>query len=179
MLLDLNRLHGGRERVQRTLPPSVFDPPDEQYRLVDPIELSMEVRKAGEGVFTVAGWFRTLLELDCSRCVEPFLVPVEASFDLRYLPQAANAGEGEREVGEEDLATAYYRDGVLDVVELLREQLQLALPMKPLHDESCRGLCPVCGGNLNRTDCGHSPKWEDPRLAALKGLLTRDREKEN
>jgi uncharacterized protein len=178
MLLDLNKLHGTREHVERSLLPSVFDPQDDQYRVVSPVELSMDVQKAGEGVFNVAGRFKTTLELDCSRCLEPFQVPVDASFDLRYLPQAANAGEGEREVGDDDLATAFYREGVLDIVELLREQLQLALPMKPLHDEACRGLCAECGGNLNRTDCGHAPRWEDPRLAALKGLLTKEREKE-
>ncbi|HXW07321.1 MAG TPA: DUF177 domain-containing protein [Vicinamibacterales bacterium] len=179
MLLDLNKLQGQREHVERALPSSAFEPQDDQYRLIAPVELSMDVQKAGDDVFHVTGSFRTRLELDCSRCLEPFELPVEASFDLRYFPQTANAGEGEREIEEEDLTTAYYRDGVLDVIDLLREQLQLALPMKPLHDEACRGLCPVCGGNLNRTDCDHSSKWEDPRLAPLKGLLARDREKES
>jgi uncharacterized protein len=59
---------------------------------------------------------------------------------------------------------------------LLREQFMLALPMKPLHSEDCRGLCPECGANLNRTECGHKPAWEDPRLAPLKGLLNREKE---
>jgi uncharacterized protein len=92
------------------------------------------------------------------------------------VPQSENAGEGEREIVEDDLSTAYYREGSLDIGELLREQFQLALPMKPLCSEACRGLCPECGANLNRTDCGHAPKWEDPRLAPLKGLLNRQKE---
>ena len=46
------------------------------------------------------------------------------------------------EIGEDDLTTAFYRDGMLDIIELLREQFQLALPMKPLCSEACRGLCP-------------------------------------
>jgi uncharacterized protein len=70
------------------------------------------------------------------------------------VPHTANTGEGEREVEEDDLTTAFYRDGALDVIDLLREQFQLALPMKPLCAESCRGLCPHCGANLNRTECG-------------------------
>ena len=53
-----------------------------------------------------------------------------------------NGGDGEREIAEDDLTTAFYRDGVLDVIDLLREQFQLALPMKPLCSEDCRGLCP-------------------------------------
>ena len=104
-------------------------------------------------------------------------MPVEASFDLRYVPHEQNTGEGEREIVEDDLTTAYYRDGALDLTELLREQFQLALPMKPLCSAACRGLCPECGTNLNRTECGCVSKWEDPRLAPLKGLL--DRQKEN
>jgi uncharacterized protein len=92
------------------------------------------------------------------------------------VPQIENGGEGEREIGEDDLTTAFYKDGVLDVLELMREQFQLALPMKPLCGEACRGLCAVCGTNLNRTACDCTPIWEDPRLAALKGLLNRQKE---
>lgn len=176
MLLDLTRFHGPRERVERTLPPSAFDPQDEAYRVAAPVQLSMTVDKAGEDSFDVTGRVKTTLELECSRCVEPFTIPVDAAFELRYLPQAANAGEGEREIAEEDLATAYYREGAIDIVDMLREQFQLTLPMKPLHDEACRGLCPECGANLNRTDCGHAPAWKDPRLAPLEGLLNRSKE---
>jgi uncharacterized protein len=176
MLLDLNKLHGPRERVERTIHPSAFDPQDEMYTIVAPVELSMDVHKVRGGTFEVKGLARTRLELACSRCLEPFEIPVDAAFDLRYVPQAMNKGEGEREVGEDDLTTAYYRDGVLDIADLLREQFQLVLPMKPLHDDACRGLCPECGANLNRTECGHQPTWEDPRLAPLKGLLNRSKE---
>ena len=177
MLFDLTRLRGDREHVQRTFEPSAFDPQDEDYRVVAPVELSMDVEKAGGDTFRVTGRVQARLELACSRCLEPFEVPVDAAFELRYLPQGHNTGEGEREIEEDDLTTAYYRDGALDVIDLMREQFQLALPMKPLCSEACRGLCPDCGANLNRTTCGCAPRWEDPRLAPLKGLL--DRQKEN
>jgi len=176
MLLDLNKLHGSREHLERTFQPSVFDPQDDEYRVAAPVELTLDVQKLGKEAFAVSGRTRTELEVECSRCVEPIRVPVDATFDLRYMPQAANTGEGEREVGEEDLTTAFYRDGMLDVVDLLREQFMLVLPMKPLCTEACRGLCPQCGTNLNKTQCGCAPTWEDPRLAPLKSLLTRDKE---
>lgn len=177
MLLDLNKLHSARHRVERTFGPAVFDPQDEEYRVSAPVELSMDVQKAGADAFQVKGRATTTLELTCSRCVETFDVRVNPEFDLRYLPQVENTGEPEREIGEEDLATAYYREGLLDVTDLLREQFQLALPMKPLCADQCRGLCPDCGANLNRSACDCAPQWEDPRLAALKVLL--DRTKEN
>jgi uncharacterized protein len=176
MLFDLNRLHGSRHHVDRTFPPSAFDPQDEDYRVAVPVELSMDVEKSSADTFRVSGRAKTRLELVCGRCLEPFEVPVDTSFDLRYVPQETNSGEGEREIGEEDLVTAYYRDDALDVIDLLREQFQLTLPMKPLCSEECRGLCRECGANLNLTTCDCDPKWEDPRLAPLKGLLNRTKE---
>ena len=176
MLLDLSKLHGGREHVERTFEPSAFDPQDDDYRVSAPVALSMDVEKAGGGVFKVRGTVATRLELDCGRCLEPFEIPVEASFDLHYVPAEQNTGEPEREIAEDDLTTAYYRDGSLDVIDLLREQFQLALPMKPLCTEACKGLCPECGTNLNRAQCDCTHEWEDPRLAALKGLLKPEKE---
>jgi uncharacterized protein len=176
MLLDLNKLQGPREHVERTLQPSVFDPQDPDYRVTAPVELSMDVAKAGGAAFAVTGEVRTRLELSCSRCLEPFDVPVNAAFELRYVPQAENTGDGEREIAEDDLITAFYREGMLDIGDLLREQFQLALPMKPLCTDDCRGLCRQCGANLNRTECGCTPAWEDPRLSPLKNLLTRQKE---
>ena len=71
---------------------------------------------------------------------------------------------------EQELDTAFYQDGVIDLRQLVREQIFLMLPMKPLCQESCAGLCPVCGTNLNTGSCECSPEWEDPRLAPLKAL---------
>jgi uncharacterized protein len=176
MLLDLNKLRGQREHLERTFPPSAFDPQDSDYRVVAPVELVLDVTPLGDEAFGLSGRARTKLEVDCSRCVEAFEVPVDAAFDLRYVPQAENAGEGELEVGEDDLATAFYREGMVDLIELLREQFVLTLPMKPLCQEACRGLCPECGANLNKTQCDCAPKWEDPRLAPLKSLLSNKKE---
>jgi uncharacterized protein len=176
MLLDLHKLHGQQEHVERRFEPSAFEPQDPEYRVAAPVELSMDVEKAGGDAFRVTGRVVTKLELDCGRCLDPFEVPIDAPFELRYIPARDNTGEGEREIEEDDLTTAFYREGALDVIEMLREQFTLALPMKPLCAEACRGLCPECGANLNRTECGCTPKWEDPRLAALKGLLEPDKE---
>jgi uncharacterized protein len=86
------------------------------------------------------------------------------------LPSSAVRIEAEHEMDDEDLETSYYRDDQIDLSELLREQFYLALPMKPLCRDDCRGLCPECGINLNAGTCTCAPTWEDPRLAALKEL---------
>jgi DUF177 domain-containing protein len=176
MLLDLSKLHGTRDHFERTFQPSAFEPPDDEYRVAAPVKVSLDVSRVGDDAFGVAGRVATSLGVVCSRCIEPFQVPVDTAFDLRYVPHEHNTGEGEQEVGEDDLATAYYREGMLDLIDLLREQFVLALPMKPLCEPACRGLCPLCGTNLNKTQCDCAPKWEDPRLGPLKSLLTRDKE---
>lgn len=176
MLLDLSKLHGHRGHFERVFEPTAFEPEDPDYRVAAPVELSMDVEKAGGKAYRVTGRATTRLELTCSRCVEPFEVPFDARFELRYVPQADGVAEGEHEIAEDDLTIAFYSEGTLDVLDLLREQFQLALPMKPLCAEACRGLCPECGVNLNRTACDCRPVWNDPRLAPLQGLLNRDKE---
>jgi len=176
MLFDLRQVHGDRAHVQRTFEAAAFDAPDKDYRVAAPVHLSMDVEKAGGDVYRVTGRVSTRLELECGRCLDPYEIAVDAPFELRYVPQAENSGEGEREIAEDDLTTAFYREGVLDVNDLLREQFLLALPMKPLCSEACRGLCAVCGTNLNRATCECTPRWEDPRLAPLKALLGRQKE---
>jgi len=115
---------------------------------------------------------QTTLETPCSRCLEAYSWPVDATFDLRYQPHAENSGEGEREIEEDDLTTAFYERDEIDLGQLMREQFYLALPMKPLCRDDCKGLCPVCGANLNRGACGCKTEREDPRLAVLKKLKT-------
>jgi uncharacterized protein len=176
MLFDLNKLRGPRERIERTVQPAAFDPQDPEYRVAAPVELAMDIQKVGHDAFGVSGRIATRLELACGRCLEPFEVPIDAAFELHYLPASENTGDEEQEVGEDDLTMAYYREGMLDLIELMREQFVLTLPMKPLCAETCRGLCPACGTNLNRTTCGCAPAWEDPRLAPLRSLLPRDKE---
>jgi uncharacterized protein len=182
MIFDLSQLgRPGRpgehdEHVERTFPPSAFEPQDEDYRGVAPASLVMDLHKDAD-VVRVSGRVRTTLELDCGRCLEPFAMPVDSTFDLRYVPQHANAqDEEESEVAEDDLTTAFYSEDRLDLGELMREQFQLALPMKPLCRADCRGLCAQCGTNLNRGTCDCHPHWDDPRLAPLKGLLNREKE---
>jgi uncharacterized protein len=168
--LEVARLREGTERLERVVQPSVL-PPDEDYRVAEPVVLQAAVTREKDAV-QIAGRAATTLELTCSRCAEPFRIPVEAEFDLRYLPiAAAPSGEEEVEVGEEDINTAFYTEGVIDLGALVREQLNLALPMKPLCREDCQGLCPVCGANRNTTSCDCEARWEDPRLAGLRALL--------
>jgi DUF177 domain-containing protein len=168
LLLDLNTIKTPHERFDRVYKPDQLGTSDD-FRLAAAVSLGFDIFKDQEQ-FRVVGDVRTVLELPCSRCLEPFTLPVEQSFDLRYQPKSKNAGEGEREIEEDDLATAFYANDAIDLGDLMREQLYLALPMKPLCREDCHGLCPQCGANLNTSSCTCTRGWDDPRLAALKAL---------
>jgi uncharacterized protein len=173
MLLDLTRYRRPLEHFSRTFGPEEVAQTGDAYRIVAPVELDFDIHKDREK-FRLEGTARTELELPCSRCLEPFRMPVDASFDLRYLPASEMSSDGERETQDEDLDIGYYRDDQIDLNELLREQFYLALPMKPLCQEDCRGLCPQCGTNLNTSACACEPDVVDPRLAALKSFRSKD-----
>ena len=173
MQLDLTRYRQPEEPFSRTFQPADVQQEGDAYRIVAPVQLDFDIQKDKEK-FRLVGSAQTELELTCSRCLEPFRLPVDAPFDLRFLPASELAEEDEREVQDEDLDTSYYRDDQIDLNELLREQFYLALPMKPLCRDECKGLCPQCGTNWNTGTCTCTTGWGDPRLAALKGLVKRD-----
>jgi uncharacterized protein len=169
MQLELTRYRQPLSHFQRTFQPEEVAQEGDAYQIVAPVDVDFDIHKDKDR-FRLEGTVRTMLELPCSRCLEPFRMPVESAFDLRYLPASAMTTEEESAVADEDLETSYYRDDVIDLNELLREQFYLVLPMKPLCDEDCRGLCPQCGANLNVGACGCAVEWNDPRLAALKDM---------
>jgi uncharacterized protein len=169
MQLDLTRYRRPLETFRRTFPPQEVGEQEDAYRIVAPVELAFEINK-DKDKFRLVGTIATELELQCSRCLEPYRMAVNAPFDLRYLPFAAASQEPEREVAEEDLETSFYRDDQIDLNELMREQFYLAVPMKPLCQPDCKGLCPQCGTNLNTATCTCESAWVDPRLSALKAL---------
>ena len=93
-----------------------------------------------------------------------------SELDLLFLPVSEQAETQDVEVEDADIGVSYYKDDQIDLGEMMREQFYLALPMKPLCNDDCKGLCPICGTNLNRGTCDCNRQWEDPRLAALKTL---------
>jgi DUF177 domain-containing protein len=173
MLLDLSRVRTPHERYEKVFDPEMFWDDQSQFRVLHPVSLAFDIFK-NQSQFRLAGSVDTVLELPCSRCVEAFTIPVHADFDLRYQPHTLNTGEGEKEIEEDDLTTAFYEHDQIDLGQLMREQLYLALPMKPLCFEECLGLCPVCGANRNRESCSCTQAWEDPRFAALRELRSKN-----
>lgn len=176
MHLELSHIRQPETEYQRVFQPADLAGEDEEYRVTAPVDLRMVIHKDHDR-FRLVGTVKTELELACSRCLEPFKLPVDREFDLRYLPAGAAEPETdddeETEVEDDDVSLTFYRDEQIDLNELLREQFYLALPMKPLCSADCKGICPQCGTNRNLAACDCNPQWEDPRMAGLKTLLTK------
>src|SRR5262245_52713306 len=167
--LNLKAIRSAEERFERVYQSEQVGREGDGFKLVAPLSLAFDVYKTNDR-FRLVGKVETTVELECSRCLETLRKTIETNFDLRYQPHSLNTGEGEREVEEDDLTTAFYENDTIDLGQLMLEQLYLALPMKPLCTADCKGLCAVCGANLNTASCGCSSRWDDPRLAALKEL---------
>jgi DUF177 domain-containing protein len=129
----------------------------------------------------VEGHAKAELSVPCGRCLAPVPLDVPVDFEMTLVPadeygaeplggrerdHAPVSGSFEAQEAEEDV----YRGKVIDLDPLVREQLLLALPGYPVCREGCKGLCPVCGANLNERDCGCERKPPDPRWAKLKDL---------
>ena len=148
----------------RALEPAFGDP---SWRLE---ALSLQISADGADVL-VQGRLAATVPQTCGRCLESFPARVDATVDVRLVPRPAT--KDNVELGADDLDVDFYVDDLLDLKRVVETETTLALPMKPLCREDCRGLCPACGGNRNLVPCACAERAPDPRLAALRDLATR------
>lgn len=120
---------------------------------------------------TIEGDIKASIWLQCSRCLEMFLTPVELDISLTYLP-VESVSEEVHEIKNDEADLGFYKNDELDITSIVQEQIILNLPMKPLCNPECKGLCPKCGANLNTEDCKCRQEDIDPRWSALKKLLS-------
>jgi len=112
----------------------------------------------------------TAIGMECGRCLEPVTYPVEAEFVYTLVPAEGKIGEEDSSRSDEDLNFGYYSDEVIELDPLVMEQIVLRVPIKPLCDDLCKGLCPHCGTNLNTDSCGCKSGIIDHRFSALKNF---------
>jgi uncharacterized protein len=126
--------------------------------------------KFGKSVL-VEGSVRISVSMKCSRCLGDFSYPMDIAFKEEYTPSEDLDTEEEHELTGGELNLGFYANDEIDTGELVKEQVLLAVPMKPLCSEECRGLCPLCGLNLNEGTCKCGVEKIDPRLAPLKRFM--------
>lgn len=136
-----------------------------------PISGWVKFTKIPVGILVV-GELRTTVEVNCTRCLEPFDTEVTVELEEEFraaldLRTGATLPEDE----EADEATRIDDKHLIDLTEVLRQALLLALPSSPVCRPDCAGLCPQCGANLNDGPCGCPQEEVDPRWEALRALL--------
>lgn len=172
MFIEIERLTPGPLHIQH-----VYGIEELHFKHGDAI---LEVPVAADFVLThkekdlrVAGTVRTAIRYQCSRCLKEYSHPLEEGFDLFYHPQADWKKDEEIELKYEDMEVGYY-DGIrLDVDLMVLEQIELAVPMKSICREDCKGLCPSCGADLNQGMCSCSSDTADSRLAVLRDFRSK------
>jgi len=140
---------------------------------IGPVSISANARK-GElpKEYVVDGTAKFTADLTCSRCVEPYPFASSSAFNLRFepRPEAPKNGEEELEITPDELDLEFYTERSIPLRELALEQVQLSIPMKPLCDDNCLGLCPQCGVNRNRESCACEESIVDDRWGALREI---------
>ncbi len=134
-------------------------------------ETTIDAKRSGLDVRLRASFELELLA-DCASCLEDFALRVPVVFDvtLKPKPELLDTQPNEYELSQKDLDDLFYQGDELDLLEIVREQIILSLPLFPRCRPDCRGLCPQCGANLNTGSCNCRKTDTDPRWKALRDL---------
>ena len=135
----------------------------------DTAHVFIKISRLGKMVFA-EGSVKISATLTCSRCLNDFSYPLDLTFSEEYTPDGVTDEEKEYELTEDELNLDFFSNEEIDIAELITEQILLAVPMKPLCDSKCPGLCPVCGKDLKESACNCKIDKVDPRLAPLEQL---------
>ncbi len=170
MRIEVENLTAAAEPFEHTYRADEVELDEEAARLVSDAAVRGRASRKGDEV-RLRGEIRTEVELLCGRCASPERTPLAVEFDTSFVPQEAEAAKTENvELLKEDLLLSAYEGGAVDLDELVREQILLALPTRHLCGEDCKGLCQQCGANLNEGPCSCGRGETDPRWAALADL---------
>ncbi len=163
---------GGTRHYELRIPISEMDQLDEAFDIIAPLVGDARFLWTNERIVVVASG-ETTIRTQCSRCLEPMEQPLSIAIEEAFVPAVDLATGRIRQEEAIDPALLIDAQHILDLSEIMRQALLLALPLTPLCQEDCAGLCPTCGVNLNFEQCTCESAAIDPRWAAL-GDLFRD-----
>ena len=171
MRIELVNLEQGRGDYAHVYQPEELGSFDERVRVIAPVNVTGNVRVAGTEVF-VKGHIETRAQVECDRCLQQVQTPVRSDFELQYITGTDYASSQAAELTENDLSVSVFDGEVIDVDEIVKEQILLAVPTRMLCRPDYKGLCPDCGIDKNTGECRCDAKDVDPRWAALKNLTS-------
>lgn len=138
------------------------------FEFAEPAAVRIEYYRAGLELF-FDGHVASRVIGHCGRCLENFAFPLDADFSLVLVPRPP-VSHGDGELSADELDVGFYDGDLVDLTPVVREQIIVALPTRPLCSEECKGLCPTCGANRNTQTCDCATTTGDARLAALRNL---------
>ncbi len=172
MILDLREFEDFPAEVTINAGPERFQAHSDSLVSVERIEVRLAVQKSGQEYFC-QGKVKAQVTLECARCLATFVCELDGPTDFIIGSEESAAG-GKDEYDTEDYVFLRGNDFCVDISEPVRQALILAVPLKPLCSEDCRGLCPSCGANLNERSCNCNRERIDARWEGLKDLLPGD-----
>ena len=140
----------------------------DDLRVVRPVTYELSVALVGDRR-CISGSLATSVGVSCSRCAQGYELGLSWDFEVLYQQASAGAEMPRQELDESDLSLDYYDGDAIDGQRFLAEQVLLALPMKPLCSEDCKGLCAQCGANFNVDECD-CEEHVDSRLSPLAAI---------
>ena len=170
MRIELENLEGSKGDFAHVYQPEELNPVDERVSLIAPAAVNGKVRLSGNEVF-VNGHVETRAQVECDRCLKPVELPVNADFTLEYIRDSDYESIETAELTEAEMSVSVFDGAAIDVDEIVKEQILLAVPTRMLCREDCKGICPECGTDRNTADCSCITNDIDPRWAALKKLI--------
>lgn len=169
MRIELENLERGSGSFAHTYPPDELTFDEHDLRLLAPVRVDGRIRRQ-DGEVELRGKLSTSMAIPCGRCLKSVELPIEVEFSERFAPEVAWKNDEQHELQQEDLDLAVFDGEGIELDDLVREEIILAMPGHTLCQEQCRGLCPDCGTDLNTGSCECATKQIDSRWEKLKDV---------
>jgi len=172
MFLSIKEMELRKIRFDETFEPGELNFEEDEIKQAGPLHAqgTAELLANTEGEVRIQGRLDVLMEAECDRCLGRAKFPLDSNFDLFYRPMSYIAREEEVEIDEGEAQLGFYEGGGMELEDVLREQILLAMPMQRICSDDCKGICPVCGKNRNETPCDCKSEPAGDRWEALRGL---------
>jgi uncharacterized protein len=152
-------------------------PTDMGFTCTSPVTGQIDFNNTGT-LLLLEGELQTVVKIECGRCLTDFTLPIESTVEEEFRLEQIGDSVQALPLEEEDVSPDLVERNLLDVQELIRQSLLVALPIQPLCKADCKGLCPTCGENLNVRKCQCPPAETESPFKALAELLEKEKKDE-
>ena len=167
MLITLAELELHRIVISKTYDSGTLDYRGAEVHQASPLKVDA-VAELVDSEVRIQGHLETRLSAFCDRCLAPLELPVDRHFDVFYRPVESIARDEEIEVPKDELGVGFYAGDGVELADVVTDQVILSVPITIVCRAECRGLCPVCGTDLNREECHCPPPRTESPFARLK-----------